>query len=115
MKYIRKTFTLPEELAEQLGTERNQSNVVCLALDMYFNHRLTIKRVAASIERIEERLAESPQPNKHPAASPYHKAQAPCCVSQRPNLELQTVPCRHWLQVEGGFKNNIDGEEILYE
>jgi hypothetical protein len=113
MSYIRKLFTLPTSIADRLAEERNQSATVAKALDMYFNHQNVIKRVAASVERIEERLAESPHPNKHPAAQPYRRQQEQCCVSNRPNAELRTTPCRHWQQTDEGFKNMLDGDEVL--
>lgn len=56
MKYIRKDFTLPEDLVERLSKERSMSGTVAEALNLYFNHKDTVKRLVVVADGLEKKL-----------------------------------------------------------
>ena len=95
----RKLFTLPTEIAERLGRERNQSATVAEALDVYFNHKDLMRKLANNTERIIDHLEKKDKPTA-----------SVCCGGPRPDPETEAVPCRHWLRRDEGFVNTQTGE-----
>lgn len=59
---IRKLFTLPEQLAEQLNREKNQSATVAEALTLYYKHKETVRQLAENTGKIVEILQKSNKP-----------------------------------------------------
>lgn len=53
---IRKLFTLPDPLAEQLNREKNQSATVAEALTLYYKHKETVRQLAENTTKILAKL-----------------------------------------------------------
>lgn len=54
---IRKLFTLPDKLADQLNRERNQSATVAEALTLYYEHKETVRKLAENTGKILDKLS----------------------------------------------------------
>lgn len=63
---IRKLFTLPDQLAEQLNREKNQSATVAEALTLYYKHKETVRQLAENTGKIVEILQQSTQKSSKP-------------------------------------------------
>lgn len=102
MEYKRRLFSLPTDLCDLLDKQTNKSGTVQEALRLYFKHKDTVRQVAANTGRILEVLEER--------TTKQQDSFGECCGGPRPNRDLETIPCPHWIRTEEGFANRITGE-----
>lgn len=53
MDYVRRNITLTNQLNDQLGKEKNASATIAEALELYFNHKDTVKHLAKALVDFE--------------------------------------------------------------
>lgn len=97
---------MSNNVIEKLDRQSNKSGTVEEALNLYFNHKDTVRRLAEGVERIAELLEKGTKPR------PINSRELPCCIERRPNPETEVLPCIHWKWNDGVFVNILSGERI---
>ena len=63
MEYDKRLITIPKELNERLGKERNASATIAQALEGYYNHRANMRRLASKVNELNEHLKRLEPPS----------------------------------------------------